>query len=300
MVQQPGTSSVQSGTFSTAQQIAARQFGQTGMYAQSLSSLPGDTQIYMGDEYDQSLTDPYKDFEFDSFAGREESLKNYGSDGMFNVDEAKGKFWTLDETQRNRYLDSIRKVMAPDSKGEKRLPNETDIKRIWDNDVIGASAMTKATGEKISPFEFRSRISDLEVSKGNTMGSGGSSAYQGPTTTIQNNSEVSLSDPSQSRSFLETAMTGYLGRRPKEGEYEQFLASLNKQQESSPTTRRTVSKSSGNSLGDAKTKINSSSTGSTGLDEQQFAKEYAKSRSDYAETTLDTNGKNLIMQALGG
>ena len=95
-------------------------------------------------------------------------------------------------------------------------------------------------------------------------------------------------------------MTGYLGRRPKEGEYEQFLASLNRQQESSPTTRRTVSKSSGNSLGDAKTKINSSSTGSTGLDEQQFAKEYAKSRSDYAETTLDTNGKNLIMQALGG
>lgn len=301
MVQQPGTATGLTPAMTAKQREAARVFNQEGIDDRFVSALPGDTQIYMGDEYEQWRTDPYIDYEYDTFSGREESRKSYGYDGMFNVDEAKGKFWTLDDTQRNRYLDSIRQGMPPNSKGEKDLPNETDLKRLWDNDVIGAAAMSKATGTRISPFEFRKRISERDIEKGNTVGSGGGSiAYQGPTTTIQNNSDVSLSDASQSRNFLETAMTNYLGRRPKEGEYEQFLASLNRQQEVSPTTRRTVSKSSGRSLGDAKTKIRSNSTGNTGLDENQFAKEYAKSRPDYAETTLNTNGKNLIMKALGG
>ena len=307
--QTPGTGSMFSGGMSAAQQNANNLLNQGGaFYGGSNAALPTDGQVWMGSEYTTSDEDFFADnpdlqgdpMDLPSFNRRENFPQQYGSDGKYAVSEGQEMYWSLDDTQRQQFYDAYKAGVRPDSDGNINLPDESSMKRAWDSAVVGASAMTKQTGKLTSPFDFQLMMGRREQQKGNTTRGSGSGAYMGPTTTIQNTSEGITSSASQSRNFLENAMTNYLGRRPKEGEYEQFLKSLNYQQEENPATRRTVTKSSGRSLGDAKTKIRSNTTGDSGLDDSQIAKEYAKSRPDYAETTLNTRGKSLIMEAFGG
>ena len=231
-----------------------------------------------------------------------ETYMGEGSNGIVSTEQAQGMFFGMPENAQKRYTDSYIAGQPLDRDGNVRLPSQKEIKDAWDNDVVSAAALSKATGQAMSPFNMRLMTNDRNESylaQLNSAGSG-SGAYMGPTRTVENRTNVNLSDPSQSRSLLESAMTQYLGRRPRDDERNEFIKSLNYQQTNNPQTSRTVTKSSGRSLGDANRKVSSDSVNSSGLDSRQIAKEYAMSRSDFAETQMATNGKKMVMNILSG
>jgi hypothetical protein len=249
-------------------------------YEQELAGLAGiggingipiatDSLVYMGPDY--------------VVPGRRQPKRGIvgGSNGMFTTDEAMKLWLTFDPQQTKRFDDAYERYTGTRPQGASGLA-------AWQQMVGQAGILSKALGRPVDPFETVELLADRSPAK-ERAGSGG------PTTTFSRTESVNLTEPGQARSFLDSALGGYLGRMPTQKEYASFLKALNMGQEESPTiTEQTVRSSGGGSTQTVRSNVKT--TG--GFDERQFATEYAKSRPEYAETQLSTTGLQAFLDLL--
>ena len=136
--QTPGTGSMFSGGMSAAQQNANNLLNQGGaFYGGSNAALPTDGQVWMGSEYTTSDEEFFADSP--NLQGDPMDLPSFNRRENFP----------------QQFYDAYKAGVRPDSDGNINLPDESSMKRAWDNAVVGASAMTKQTGELTSPFDFQ-------------------------------------------------------------------------------------------------------------------------------------------------
>ncbi len=113
---------------------------------------------------------------------------------------------------------------------------------------------------------------------------GGSGGGGGPFTNVT----TALSNRQDTESYLNAALGEFLGREATDKEIARFQKALNKQETRNPTIDKGVSSGSGTTA----TRIN----GFSG--QAQMAKEFAQSRTDYAETTAATTLMDIMESAI--
>lgn len=243
-----------------------QQAGLQGIYGQY---APTDTLIYLGPGYGTPGT-----------PGRPKRAATPGTD-MFTVDQAKAKFIDLPGEDKERFLNSIKGVTG------KRPDDFFSQQYYWDKMVDAVGAYSSQTGQNISVFDYADKIAQQSTP---TAGGGG-----GPTTQFTRTESVNLTDPSTARGLLDQTLGNYLGRNPTQMEYARFLKVLNAQEEASPTiTESTTRSTPSGSTVSVRTK--GKTTG--GVDKGQLAREYAQSRSDYAETQLSNTGLSALLELM--
>jgi hypothetical protein len=99
---------------------------------------------------------------------------------------------------------------------------------------------------------------------------------------------VNLASESGARKLVDDALGQYLGRRATEDEAAQFYQALLKEQKANPQVTSGYSNGRGSE----------SAVRQEGLDPTQYARDFARSREDYAETQTQTVVKGLITQAI--
>lgn len=132
---------------------------------------------------------------------------------------------------------------------------------------------------------------------GSGSGSGGAGGgYSGPVTSKSKQTSVNLTDPTSARGLVDAAMTQYLGRRPTQKEYANFLQQLNSMEEKNPsvTTQTSVTTPG---VGSSSTVAKSKTTG--GSNAQQYAVEYARGQEGAAEYTAATTVADAFISLLG-
>jgi hypothetical protein len=122
-------------------------------------------------------------------------------------------------------------------------------------------------------------------------GAGG--AGGGPKTTTSRSESVNLADPSTARGLIDATIAQYLGRNPTDTEYANFTAALNAAQKKNPSITQSVTTSGGGTS-------SSRSMTKGGMDEAQFAREYAQSQEGVAELSAATTGLDSFIDAIGG
>lgn len=108
--------------------------------------------------------------------------------------------------------------------------------------------------------------------------SGGSGAYTGPT------SRVDLTNEFDAEALLNDALGNYLGRSATPKELANFKKLLNKTEAANPRVNTPVGQAM--------------AVGSGGVNQQQVAEDFAKSRGNYAETQADTTLMSWMTEAL--
>lgn len=162
-----------------------------------------------------------------------------------------------------RYFNSVGKKLGYTSK-----------KTFW-NDFV--QAQINSTG---SPWDL---MAEQEYAYRGIKGDRKPGPYTGPVRTTT----IDLSSESGARRLVDDALGQYLGRRATEDEAAKFYAALTKAQTENPSTAVVQG-------GQA----TQSAVRQEGLDSQEFAREYARSRDDFAERQTTVNVKNLIATAL--
>jgi hypothetical protein len=267
MMPGPGTGE----TFNSleAQQLR-QQMGTTGFFGQASAT---DTMVYMGDNYNKVKGVP-------SF------LQQPGaSNGMFTIDEAKALYVQMDKKEAQRFDNAIEKLTGKRPTG---LSNQT----YWEEMINQAGVYSNAIGKPVSPWEV------AELLAARTPAAEGGGAYTGPTTTTYKDENVNFTNPSDARALVDNAIGSYLGRKPSTKEYKTFLQALNATEEANPQISERVTKSSGSGNPAAQT-VSTKGTSMSQVSSQQFAKEYAKSDEQYAETQLSTTGLQSFLSMLG-
>ena len=98
---------------------------------------------------------------------------------------------------------------------------------------------------------------------------------------------VDLTSETVARRLVDDTLGSYLGRRATEKEAAAFYETLTKAQRNNPTVVQGYAGEGGQS-----------SVKTNTVDQQQLARDFARTRSDYAETTTQTTVKSLIERAI--
>jgi hypothetical protein len=264
----PGTSQF----YNPLEAQLAQTFGMNGAFG---ADTTADTLIYLGDDYAD-------------YPGVPDYLLKPGSrqsTGMVTVDNATAEWWSLDNQQKNRFLDAVQGYAGYRPDGEQGFSE-------WKK-IVGYTGMySSSTGKNISPFQF----AEMQAERNPAQARAG--AYTGPTTTSYREENVNLTDPSNARALIDNAIGSYLGRKPSSKEYKTFLQALNATEEANPQISERVTRSSG-SANPASQTVSTKGKSMGGVSGQQFAKEYAKSDEQYAETQLSTTGLQSFLSMLG-
>ena len=166
-----------------------------------------------------------------------------------------------------------------------------------------AYAVQQSTGLKVTPLNYwdyyaQSGGPGLDAaSRSGAGGGGGGGGVAAPRTTTSKSRQVStnLSDPTTARGLVDGAIQQYLGRLPTNEEYQSFLKQLNAAQEKAPSVT-TQTATTTTSVGGSTTKSKARTTG--GLNEQQFAAEYARGMEGAAEYTAATTVADAFISLL--
>ena len=98
---------------------------------------------------------------------------------------------------------------------------------------------------------------------------------------------VDLTNPTEARRLVDDTLGSYLGRRATDEEAKTSYRALTAEQKANPAVVE------GYSSGSSDTSVRTNP-----VDQQQLARDFARSRSDYAETTTQTTVKSLIERAI--
>lgn len=205
---------------------------------------------------------------------------------MFTIEQAELEYFRLDEQQRQRFEDAVTKTFG-------YTPAPVVMQSQWNNAVKFVAGYQKATGEGLSPFAYQEGLAARAEGSGR-----GGGAYTGPVTTVQKSKDINLTNPTQARAFLDSALGEYLGRLPNEEEYENFRKALNAQERMSPVI--TESESTVTPQGQARREVEAESTRRGGVTPGQFATEFARSQEGAAETAVAGPLLNAFMGLLRG
>lgn len=139
-----------------------------------------------------------------------------------------------------------------------------------------ASYQYAATGNKAADFE------DIMKSMAKGWAMGGADKTGGgdkdlPPTRTETREDPNLSNPTEAARFLDEALKNKLGRAPTKAEKATWLAALNAEQGSNPVTTSTVYSDPNQDTG---TYEHAKTTHSGGVDNAQFADDYAKSHNE--------------------
>jgi hypothetical protein len=199
--------------------------------------------------------------------------------GMFTPEQSKKFFGTMD-----KYF------------GKGRW-NESYAEKMWARS-LNLAAYANRQGVRITPFDALDNL--LQQSKQYTGSAGGGvrggGRPMGPTTFVSEDTVVQLSNPSQARAFLDSALETYLGRRPQDDEYRTFLQAVNAAEEASPVVTRSRRRVT---PGGEVQEDESFTRRRGGVDQGQIATEFARSREGYAETSVATTGISAFLELLG-
>lgn len=232
--------------------------GQVGALGGSRTGADG--YVWMGSDYDQ----PQR-----LIVGSTYGPSSGGATAktVYPVDVATGAMWfDLDDEEYMTWSSEVSKSLGWDvQKDPNRLKSE------YTNAVLGAAAYQKDTGRDISPLQYiqmqnerRARLGLLPDKKGS--GSGYSRV-------------VSLSNAGDARVLVDNALTEYLGRAATEEESSAFLKLLNSQERANPT-------------------ISTPGSQTGGVNREQVAKEFGRSRKDAAEFMADTQYMDWFMNKI--
>ena len=226
-----------------------------------------DDLVYMGD----IITSPTRVRRPGGGRTQLTELPGIQAPSMLPVNQAAMEFHRLSEPERKRWRETAERYY-----GRKVTPSSEFS--LWKETVSFISAYTKATNDLIDPWTYLERLaSDAEASRSSRAG-----AYTGPVTTQTTQRQVNLTNPTEARAFLDSALGQALGRRPNVDEYNNFLKALNIQERGAPQIRESTQTVT--PRGNAFREVESDETVSGGFLPQQFAREFARGQEGAAET----------------
>lgn len=239
-------------------QELAQAGGQVG--ALNAARTGADGYVWMGSDYDQ----PQR-----LIVGSTYGPTSGGGTAktVYPVDVATGAMWAdLDDNEYLAWSAEVSKSLGWDvQKDPNRLKSE------YVNTVLGAAAYQKDTGRDVSPFDYLKMQNERRERLGLLKPQGGSgSGYS---------RVVSLSNPQDARVLVDNALTEYLGRAATEEESAQFLKILNAQERANP-------------------QVNTPGSQSGGVNREQIAKEFGRSRDDAAEFMANTQYMDWFMNKI--
>ena len=183
--------------------------------------------------------------------------------------------------------------------GGQNAPDPSTSQWAWQQAVqYAASANAKDPSKRVSPWDVLERWAKKGSGPGGSGGSGGGGAGSGPRTIRQtsvsrNVQEVSRS---QAKGLITSALESLVGRSFGAGEVDAFIEQFNAASKADPQVSR--SSTTTNIDGKGNQSSSTSSTSSGGVDAQQQAEVFAKSRKDYAEYTTAVPLMDAFMQAI--
>lgn len=230
--------------------------GQAGALGLPLDVSDG--YVYMGTDYEEDLQ-PGAYVGSTVGSGRQDTA-------MFPVDRAISEFYFLDDMQYAQLINQTTRLLGYDAR-----KNISMVKAKWEEGVLGAAAMSQATGKRISPFGFlqmqAERNERLGLMQARGGGGGGSRAV------------VNLTNPDDAQVLVDNALQNALGRAATAKERNQFLRTLNQAERQNPV----VSGPGGTS---------------GGINRDLVAKEFARARPDAAEYLANTQYTDWMQELL--
>ena len=226
------------------------------------------------------------------------SVDGSGVDGTVNLGPGFQKNMPLDLAQADfvRMSPSERALWSQKTVNVKGYKNPTGSQEMstWNEATRGLAAYQKATGRTDMDIWTYMDLIAAGRTGGSSGGGGGGGAPAPPSKVVTR--QIDITNPTEARNMVESAIGGYLGRNPTDYEYKQFLKTIQKTDKKNPTisTQKVVSTGAGG--GTQKTNV----TQKGGVDKAQVAKEYAKSRYDYAETSVETSAAQGFLKLISG
>lgn len=183
--------------------------------------------------------------------------------------------------------------------GGQNAPDPSTAEWAWGNAVrYAAAANARDPSLKMSPWDVLEKWA--KDGKGGGGGSGGNgSGGGGPRTISQTNYSKSVQkvSVSQAKGLINQALQSLNGRRYSKAEVEKFIEQFNAASAADPQI--TKSKTTTHiSAGGGSQSSSTSSVSSGGIDPQQQAEDFARSRPDYAEFQTAVPLMDAFMQAI--
>ena len=220
-----------------------------------------------------------------------------GSDGFVNLgypfkpnmDLGRAQASFVEMTPEERALWSNKTVAV---KGYKNPTGGQELST-WNEATRGLAAYQKATND--SSMDIWTYMDLIAAGRAPGSGGGGGGGAPAPPSKVVTK-QIDITNPTEARNMVESAIGGYLGRNPTDYEYKQFLKTIQKTDRENPTisTQKVVATGAGG--GTQKNKV----TQKGGVDKAQVAKEYAKGRYDYAETSVETSAAQGFLKLISG
>ena len=209
-----------------------------------------------------------------------------GSDGFVNLGPGFRANTTVDEAQADfvRMRPEERALWSQKTVNVKGYKNPTGSQEMstWNEATRGLAAYQKATGD--SSMDIWTYMDLIAAGRSGGSGGGGGGGAPAPPSKVVTR-QIDITNPTEARNMVESAIGGYLGRNPTDYEYKQFLKTIQETDRENPTISTQKMVATGAGGGTQKNKV----TQEGGVDRGQVAKEYAKSRDDYAETSVETS-----------
>ena len=219
---------------------------------------------------------------------------NLGADGIVNLGKGFSKDRPLPQAQAdffdmNAEERALWRQKTINVKGY-RNPTGGQEFATWKEATSGLAAYQKATNRNdLDIYTYMDRLAMTSPSGG---GGGGAPAPPSKYVTTQ----VDITNPSEARSLVEDAVGTYLGRRPTDYEFSNFLSTIKEVDRKNPTKSTQKVKSTGAGGGTQRTNVKQEG----GVDRRQIAKEYARSRYDFAETNVETTASQGFLKLING
>jgi hypothetical protein len=208
------------------------------------------------------------------------------------IRDAKLGFSSLPQEQFNKLVDTMDKWYG------KGRWQPSWIRGFYDQAIDHAEYRLRSEGLRMDPLAAFDDLLGRAAERGLLSGGGGGGrgGGGGPTRFVDEQSIVDLTSASGARAFLEGAMQDYLGRRPMDDEYRNFMSALNQAQKESPSTSRTVRNVS---AGGATQTSRTTGERGGGVVPEQLAREFAGAQEGAAETAVSTRGIAAFLELLG-
>lgn len=253
--------------------------GMAGQVAPTMG--PTDNLVYMGKDYERPA------MASDRLPKR--PFKPSGaSTAMRPIEFAVNEFWNFDPDQKARWAQISQGIT-----GYRSPPSMERQFALWRDMNTYAGMASSARGSLVSAFDIGAEAAESAAAQ-RQGGSGGGGRYTGPVTIRDKSETVDLSNPSQARAFLDSALGEYLGRAPSTKEYRMFTKALNAAQEAAPEIIESVSTTTPVSMAEQRRESETKRRG--GIEPGQFATEYARSQEGVAETQAGTTLLNAFLE----
>lgn len=216
-----------------------------------------------------------------------------GAQDIFErVSDAKLGFSSLPQDQYNKLTDTMDKLY-----GVGRW-QPIWIRGFWEQAVDHAEYRLRSEGVRMDPVNAFDELLSRAAERGelSRSGGGGRGGGGGPSTFVDNQSIVDLTNPSGARAFLEGAIEDFLGRRPKDDEYRNFMSALTRAEKAAPSVQSTTRRVSGS--GAVQTSQTTGERGG-GVVPQQLSREFARAQEGAAETAASTRGIAAFLELMG-